>query len=229
MQFLLNLLFPKFCIGCNSIGSYICSRCFQQFQFFGQQICPYCFLPEKDGLTHELCISEEALDGSYSLLVYRGLTKKFIKNIKYKRVYAVLDDFFKNLPEQEVSNLITALDKYNIDYIQPVPLHSMRKKIRGFNQSEYIALHLSKLLDTPIINAVLRIKNTSPQAQISKREERIFNINRAFQYIKNDKYKNKNVLLVDDLFTTGSTTKELARELKNQGIGHVFSFTLAHG
>lgn len=229
MQFLLNLLFPKFCIGCNLVGSYICADCFLTFNFLKQQHCPYCLQEVAYGKTHSRCLREGGLDGAYSILIYKGITKVFIKNIKYRRMYAVLDDFFKKLPAAEKFSIIDTISNYKIDYIQSIPLHPMRKKLRGFNQSDLIAQQICRLVNIPIINILTRTINTSPQAQISKRLDRVKNMNGAFECFKSDLYVGKNILLVDDLFTTGSTTKEAANELKKQGIATVFSFTLAHG
>ncbi len=229
MDFLLNLLFPKFCIGCNTIGYYVCPRCFKKFEFIRTQKCPYCLIENSAGKTHDQCLERGGIDGEYSILVYSGLTKIFIKDIKYRRIYSVLSDFFQLLPNNVTQKIIEAVKIYKIDYIQPIPLHPLRQKVRGFNQSEHIAKRLSFVVNIPIINILSRTINTFPQAQIEKKEDRKKNIQGAFQYTGDDFYANKNILLIDDLFTSGNTSKEAAIVLKRKGIGKVFVLTLAHG
>ena len=229
MKFLLNLLFPKFCIGCNRIGSYICADCFGTFKYLSPQRCPYCFSPSDNGFTHIHCMSTDGIDGGYSVLNYSGIAKIVIKDIKYRRIYSVLEDFFAGLPKEKMKEITTTIRSYNIDYIQPVPLHRERKKLRGFNQSEKIAQQITHHTNIPLVNIVQRTVNTSPQAQITNKEMRNKNIKGAFTYCGEDFYKGKNILLIDDLYTTGSTSKEIAKELKRNGIANVFCFSLAHG
>ena len=230
MQFLLNLLFPKFCIGCNKLGVYVCQDCSMKFDFLKQQYCPHCFFPSEAGATHQKCKENSFLDGAYSLLAYKGVVQTLIKDIKYKRIYSVLEDFFNILPEKVEQTLIKTIHSYQIDAIQPIPLHPNRQKIRGFNQSEEIAKYLAAKTSIPIVRLLHRKHNTSPQAQISKRTDRMYNVQDAFVYsdcILNK--ENNNLLLVDDLFTTGSTSQEAAKVLKQHSIKRVYAFTLAHG
>ncbi len=229
MKFLLNLLFPKFCIGCNAIGSYICDRCFSKLEFLNKQQCSYCLLPSTNGAVHKACLTNMGLHGSVSLLSYSGLTKVFIKDIKYRRIYSVLDDFFEKLPPNIYERCVESLISFKIEYIQPIPLHPMRQRLRGFNQSAHIANHISNMIDKPIINVLSRIRNTSAQAQIPSRADRLQNIKGAFEYSGGPFANNSTILLVDDLFTSGSTVKEAARELIAHGVNKVYSCTLAHG
>lgn len=229
MDFLLNLLFPKFCIGCNKIGYYICPHCFEKFEFIKTQKCPYCLIESNHGKTHDRCRKEGGIDGEYSILAYSGITKIFIKDIKYRRIYSVLSDFFKLIPNNVMQNIVKAVEIYKIDYIQPIPLHPLREKARGFNQAEHIARRLADIINIPIISTLSRRINTFPQAKIAKKEDRRKNIQGAFQYSGDAIYQNKNILLIDDLFTSGNTSKEAALVLKRKGVEKVFVLTLAHG
>ena len=229
MKFLLNIFFPKFCIGCKKIGRSICSSCYQEMVFIQKQMCPYCKKVSMYGYTHEACKAEKGIEGAMSLLEYQGITKKFIKDIKYQRIFSELEDFFLLLPSCKKEEVIKNISLYQIDYILPIPLHKQKQKIRGFNQAEKIAEYIAKYIKVPVIDILDRQKNTSPQAQIKKKQDREVNIKNAFKYKGKSEHIGKNILLIDDLFTTGSTTKEATKELKEKGIKDVFVFTLAHG
>jgi ComF family protein len=117
-----------------------------------------------------------------------------------------------------------------IDFIVPVPLHRLRLKEREFNQSEILASRLAKYFNIPLIkNSLIRTRPTPPQANLSK-EERLKNVNGAFKLRENELLKGKNILLIDDVFTTGSTVDQCAKVLKKEGKAReVGVFTLAKG
>ncbi|GAX62065.1 amidophosphoribosyltransferase [Candidatus Scalindua japonica] len=114
-----------------------------------------------------------------------------------------------------------------IDLIVPVPLHWKKKQERGFNQSELMAKEISKKLSIPIsINNLHRVKNTLSQTQLS-RSQRQKNVKDAFKIKNPEIFIKKNVLLVDDVLTTGITASECAKSLKNTGTSKVFLIALA--
>lgn len=107
------------------------------------------------------------------------------------------------------------------DILLPVPLHKTRKRERGFNQSLIISEGVSKTLGIPVAKEiVIRVKNTRSQTQLSE-EERGKNVNGAFSVKAPDKITGKNIVIVDDVVTTGSTTKEITRMLKDAGARRV--------
>jgi ComF family protein len=109
----------------------------------------------------------------------------------------------------------------------PVPLHWKKKQERGFNQSELMAKKICRKLSLPIsINNLHRVKNTLSQTQLS-RLQRQKNVNDAFKVKNPDLFLEKNVLLVDDVLTTGITASECARNLKNAGAKKVYLLALA--
>ncbi|GAI27128.1 unnamed protein product [marine sediment metagenome] len=110
-----------------------------------------------------------------------------------------------------------------------MPLDKKRLKRRGFNQAEEIAKVLSEILDIPLINdALLKIKETLPQVKLSEKD-REENIKGIFLCQKPEKIKNKKTLLVDDVYTTGSTMEEAARILKKAGAKEVWGIAVARG
>jgi len=101
----------------------------------------------------------------------------------------------------------------NIDLIIPIPLSKEKMRIRGYNQSESIALGLSAVLNIPVqTNTVIRVKNTASQTN-KNIAERMENVKNAFAVQDAEKLKNKHVLLIDDVLTTGATLEACAREL----------------
>ncbi|TSC75962.1 MAG: phosphoribosyltransferase [Parcubacteria group bacterium Gr01-1014_30] len=111
--------------------------------------------------------------------------------------------------------------------IIPIPLTRKRLRQRGFNQAEEIGRELSKQLKVPLVNNVLlKTKETMPQVELSK-QERIQNVKDVFFCENAEAIKKKTVLLVDDVFTTGSTMEEAARVLKESGAKEVWGITVA--
>ena len=114
------------------------------------------------------------------------------------------------------------LENIKFDYILFVPLHKKRLRQRGFNQAEKIAMDLSKIADIPTVDNISRKYNTKRLYKLGK-EERINELKNAFVIKENIiDLKNKNVLLVDDIFTTGSTVNEISKILKINGVNKVF-------
>lgn len=117
--------------------------------------------------------------------------------------------------------------RWEIDYIVPVPIHKKRRRERGYNQSELLAKELEKYMGIPVLPALMRKKNTSPQKGLSASGRRK-NIQEAFR-ITGFEGRGRNLLLIDDIYTTGSTLEEAAGSLKKMGAGKVYFLTLSIG
>ena len=117
------------------------------------------------------------------------------------------------------------LENIKFDYILFVPLHKKRMRKRGFNQAEKIAKSLSKLINIPVVNNIERIYNTERLYKLNKyeREKELKNV----FVLKDSKHelKNKNILLVDDIFTTGATVNEISKLLKLKNVNKVYAMT----
>ncbi len=126
--------------------------------------------------------------------------------------------------------LLTKINEFkNIDYISYVPMHKSKPKLRGFNQNFLLAKGLSKKLNIPLgKNILLKIKDTKSQSSLNKRD-RLLNLKDAFEVSNKAEIKSKNILLIDDIFTTGSTVSECARCLKTAGANKVYVLTVASG
>lgn len=228
MNLILDLLFPKKCVGCKKKGSYFCQDCVNgilQTDLF----CPKCGNRSVGGLTHPHCERTFGLDGLWSLGLYQGPLKKAIQRLKYE---PLVRDFASPLAEiitkywQQYEPIIWDLiKKENSWVIIPVPLHWYRENSRGFNQVALIGQLLSKKLNLAYCNGLKRIRYTSSQVKL-KRAQRKENIKDAFE-INCSLLPKTCVLLIDDVWTTGSTLKECCYILKRNGAKKVWALTLA--
>ena len=114
------------------------------------------------------------------------------------------------------------------DALIPVPVHASKKRLRGYNQSELIAQALSKLSGIPVnTSLIIRQKKTLPQKNLSG-QERQNNLKRAFKIHRND-VKLNTIVVIDDIYTTGSTIDAMTETLMESGIQRVYFMTLAVG
>ena len=231
-DFIASLLYPKRCVGCKKSGSYICDNCFAKISFLDYQLCGVCQKGSIDGLTHPKCQTPYSIDGIISSIAYKGIVKKLLYQFKYKPFLSELKVplsklFYEGLIQQEAfSNFI----QNNNVLITAVPLHVLRERKRGYNQSELLGIELSKMLSLPYVsNLLIRIKQTRPQFELTKEERKknilgAFSLNPKFK----QKTKGKQIVLVDDITTTGATLRECGKILKQSGVVKVLGVTLAH-
>src|SRR3989344_822657 len=229
MSFLLDLIFPKFCIGCNAIGRYLCKRCINKLHFLKHDRCVYCFQPSFYGETHKNCKKHDGLDGVLSICGYNELARKIVSLVKYRLQSALYKDVLSCVPKETIKKFQGLKKRQLYPCLQTVPLHKKRQSIRGFNQSDELTKFFATNLGLPIINIVERRKDTKPQALIKKKYERILNIKEAFYVKENNKKLNKTIILVDDVCTSASTANEIAKELKKTGVKKVYLFSFARG
>ena len=227
----LDLLFPKRCVGCRSFGQYLCPHCFSQLSFSTTYVCFVCNRASLDGLTHPICKRAWTIDGIYSSLVYAGVVKRLIYQFKYQPHLTDLKElltelFYEGIIQHE--GLQNAFVPSSI--VVPIPLHAIKLRKRGYNQVEVLAKGIGKKTGIDVKNILVRSKKTESQFQLD-REKRRVNLQNAF--VLQDKYKNeiknKTIVLVDDVVTSGATLLEAAKILKRGGADKVYGITLAHG
>lgn len=199
--------------------------------FADHQKCIECDKNSWNGLTHPSCKKKHSIDGVFCALSYKGTVKKLLYSLKYKPYVSDLQNTLgellrEGLSEQET--LYTILQSETNLALVPIPLHSSKFNSRGYNQSELLAKTLSEQWNIPVVQLLSRIKKTSPQFGL-KKEDRFANIAGAFEVIRQTLNVSRvaNVLLVDDLLTTGATLAEAARVLKKTGVKKVWGITLA--
>src|SRR5690606_20104960 len=120
------------------------------------------------------------------------------------------------------------LVSFRCDAIVPVPLHPSRRRWRQFNQAEALARLVGARRGIPVESALLRIRATGTQTQLDRRA-RIENLRNAFRIRQDAQMKGRSILLLDDVFTTGSTVEECARQLLAAGAARVRVVTIARG
>ncbi|QQS39092.1 ComF family protein [Candidatus Woesebacteria bacterium] len=165
------------------------------------------------------------MDGLTSLWEYTGVIKKAIGKLKFQFATEIANELTKGF----VISMRSA-DKplpINVTLI-PIPLHRIRKNWRGFNQVEIIGQHLAKYYRWGFEpDLLVRHANTLPQSKLAK-DERSKNVLGIFSVSENKSVQNANFVLLDDVWTTGSTMKEATKVLKRHGSGKVWGITLAH-
>ncbi|MCX8008919.1 MAG: ComF family protein [Patescibacteria group bacterium] len=222
---LLDLIFPKFCVGCGEIGSYICPSCKKTIEPIVDTICPMCDRQTIHGQTHISCKKSHSMDGLISCFRYKGVIQKLIKRIKYQFV----SDCMKDLVGLCVQ-YINFLDTYSFlqdATVVPIPLHPTRLRYRGFNQAAVFGKALAHVCNLSFTDALLRRKRSSrPQVEMKTKKERIKNINDMFEVCEKTSIPSV-VLLVDDVFTTGATMRDATKALKRCGVKTVWGFTIA--
>ncbi len=157
-------------------------------------------------------------------LIYKDKVAVAIQNLKYNGKKYLSKPLAKLMKRsyQEIKNKTE-----NIDFLIPVPLFKERQKKRGFNQSELLANELSKLINVSVMaNNLIRIKNTETQTNLSF-QERQDNLEGAFQIQDKSLLKGKNIVLIDDVLTTGSTVDHCAIALKKAKVKSIFVLTVA--
>ena len=210
LKWLKDSLFPIFCLSCKKEGDWVCASCRQDIRIEGF------FSKDMD-----------ALDSHTAIFSYMEdeLIARLIKTHKYHFAEDIVAVWQEYISEFMGSSGAEYFDE--IAVIVPVPLHRRRFAERGFNQAEQIAECLGVCLGKPVENLLRRTRYTEKQAGL-KREARLKNVQSAFAISKSIyEVKNKSVLLVDDVFTTGSTMQECARVLRKNGAEHVVGFSLA--
>lgn len=202
----INILFPKSCFICKSKNYIICPNCLSNFSLNVDQ--PYSYI------------------SSYFSYKDNNI-RKIIHSIKYYHRKDLIEPLVKTTLSKSLN-----LEPENYILI-PIPIHWWRKLLRGYNQSELITKQYSKLTNIPYKTNILhRSKLTKRQVKSKNKNERIKNQINSFYIKTNDNLleniKNKNIILIDDVTTTGSTINEARNILMKNGFKNVTAITLAH-
>ncbi len=227
---LLDVIYPKFCLGCGTFGTYCCTNCLRSLPPLSVLKCPKCEKVTPDGRTHPWCQTKYGLDGLISFYPYRGIIQKAIKGIKYRLAFRIAGDVLQSIPEKQQLLINKIIKTEHAVMLIPIPLHASRQRVRGFNQAEIIAHRLSTLLSVSIQAGILeRVVKTQPQVEMRYRNERFKNMKHVFAIKKRNPYsiQGASVFLVDDVFTTGATLQSATEVLKRAGAKHVFGITIA--
>ncbi|MBI2039665.1 ComF family protein [Candidatus Microgenomates bacterium] len=230
-NWILDILFPKKCVGCGKEGSYFCQNCIRDIKQT-DLVCPRCERLAVGGQTHPVCRRKYGLDGLWSLGIYQDSLRSAIQQLKYKGIKDLAEILMDITIEYWAKYQPFVLDQIKKDQgvgwvVIPVPLYWWRANSRGFNQSSLIGQILSKKLGLGYCDGLKRIRYTRSQAKL-KGKQRKQNISGAFEISSDYTLSPKPyTLLIDDVWTTGSTLRECCWILKRAGAKKVWAITLA--
>lgn len=216
---------PKWkCNACgieNGNGKYFCDGCYAKLPFVKQVKCAHC--GRTTAVPEVFCLScKDKITSLYrmrSVFDYRAPVSRLVKNLKY--------DGCKYIAEIFVDFLKTEYDKgeFSPDFITFVPMTDKAKRKRGYNQSELLANGLSDKIGVPIYGAVVKKHETARQATLSARE-RLSNLDGAYKITDKGAVRDKEILIIDDVMTTGATAETLAKVFLKAGAKRIGLLTV---
>jgi ComF family protein len=228
IELLKDVLFPVFCVECGKEGDWFCEKCRCDFKISPVFACPACGVKNTNGAACSSCRNISFLDGVLFLHRYDendaiGRLIKFFKYNLARDIVSVWDDLTIG------GNIRRSLPVVSDWSVVAVPLFPRRERERGYNQSDLLAevfiRQLNKTAKASKLNILERSKMTKQQAKLSL-QERKENVKSAFVC---NQESPASVLLVDDVFTTGSTMQECARVLKEKGAKIVYGLAIVRG
>lgn len=237
LGYLSNIIFPISCVGCGRFPAgnkpeYICKSCLSAIPPKNSFECIGCKKISPFGNTCIECPDFKAVDQLLIVSDYKNpLLEKTIKTLKYRLIPDIAESFRPLLKKYIIR--LSKYKNFNITadnpLIIPIPLHPRRLNWRGFNQAELIAGIVADITQLKVRNNILlRSRNSKPQVELEKREERLKNMAQKFTISQNNiAIKDRVILLVDDVCTTGATLNEAAKILKENGVSKVISFVIA--
>jgi len=231
---ILDLIYPRYCLICSVTLNHtdrkaLCSDCQDKIEFVSQKTaCPKCGLElgpyvESYIRCRDCAVNPPRFKQAFAVARYTGIMRDLIHLFKFNRQKVLLDELSALL----INKWAQARPELPpIDLIIPTPLHSKKLRQRRFNQCELLARELSKATATPAeLNNLIKIKETADQSSLNA-TERKQNIIDAFIVRNPQSVEDKNILLIDDVLTTGSTASEITRMLKNNGAKNVYVLVL---
>ncbi len=212
---LLDFIFPRRCTGCGRGGTYLCRHCLGRAE------------PAADS----------PLPATYAAFSYHERSiRRAIWLLKYRGVRELGETFGGFLYErfaEEISELAAWHQGHSQPFLViPIPQSKQRARARGYNQAALIALafaHSDPAHFELGENILVKIKDTPTQVSLKVRAERVKNLDGAFQVIEPEKIKDRQIILIDDVITTGATVTESRKILKNAGARTIIALAIAHG
>jgi len=219
---ILDLLFPPRCVGCRTVGEWLCPRCRAQIEFIHPPICPRCGRPVLHR-PHLCAVCRRApppLDGIRAVAYLEGVLREAIHRFKYENLQALALPLGRFLAEYLARHPLPA------EVVVPVPLHPNREAERGYNQSALLARQLVQQVHLPMVeDSLQRVRETLPQVGLNVQERRE-NVRHAFLCV-DERLRGKQVLLIDDVCTTGATLEACSTALRDRGVRSVWGLVLA--
>ncbi|MBI5665641.1 MAG: ComF family protein [Nitrospirae bacterium] len=224
----LNALFPETCPICRRPASDhktapVCTECWQSIRPYTGAKCRKCGRPltsDASTICGDCLQDEPAFESARSFGLYEGALRKALNLLKYHNVIRL---------SKPLSDILLRIETPRVDAVLPVPIYKKRLRQREFNQSALLAKHLAKGTgSTLVLDSLVKMKDTKPQVGLSSNERRE-NMRNAFGIQNREAIEGKDILLIDDVSTTGATIRECSKVLKKAGAGSIHALTLAHG
>lgn len=230
MSKLIELIFPRRCPVCDRpvkpADGLICSECEKKLEYVKEPCCMKCG-KELTDLEAEYCFDcarkRHVYDRGISLYRYRC-----IRQTIYRFKYASRREYADFLGKEMAMRLGRQILAWKPDALVPVPLHPARQRKRGYNQAQLLAKVLGEYLKIPVLDQwIKRCRNTRPQKLLDGRE-RQNNLKKAFKTVQND-VKLNTIVIIDDVYTTGSTVDEIAAVCRQSGVRKIYFAALSIG
>lgn len=234
-EHLLNLLFPPRCPFCDKVmfsslflpPELVCVPCSGKSEYVREPVCKKCGKPlddERQEYCYDCMHHKHDFTQGKALWVYQGVVKESVYRFKYQG----RQEYARFYAGELVRVYGSWIRSCRIDALVPIPLFKRRQQRRGFNQAERIAREVGRQMDIPVYgNLLVRVRDTKAQKELND-EERKNNLKKAFKTSSN-KVQLNHILLIDDIYTTGSTMNEAAVELKRSGVEEVYCLSLCIG
>jgi ComF family protein len=234
LKSLLDLIFPPRCEVCNILGEQaLCDSCRDQMISLDEPYCRLCGqLFRLTEAMQTLCpVCREKLprfDGARSVGLHTNTLRRAIIRFKFENCRRLQEPLGLLLAQRFAREIETGggLPWRQVDCLVPVPLHPKRRDWRGFDQSLHLAQAMSAHCGLPVVSdGMIRVRPTTPQVTLSPQARRE-NVRRAFRAVE-DRLQGRNILLIDDVYTTGATASEAARAAKDGGAAAAYVLTIS--
>ena len=221
-----HLFNPKWrCVVCGKEifnEKYFCDKCERELPLNNGAICDHC--GRKLKVAREYCTTCKGslvnVDKSRSVYTYDKQIKLLIQKMKYGNARYLIELFAEQM------SLLYLKSYFNAQAVVYVPMTKKALDKRGYNQSQLLAQNFAKLVNLPVLDCVVKTKDTVRQAKLGKSERRK-NLIDCFRVVDKKMVKDKKVVIIDDVTTTGSTAEVIAEKLKTAGATAVFLITVA--
>jgi ComF family protein len=219
-----DLVFPRRCGLCGSFGRFLCGPCGAALPVAPMAMrCPTCARWLDTGAPCGRCaaLTEPTLDSLTPVFSFEDGARRLVHRLKYERLSALAEPMGARMAESAAQLGV------EVDVIVPVPLHPSRQRDRGFNQAALLARQVSRRIEVPVHSrALMRSRRTDAQARTGSSATRAANVAGAFTC--RTSFAGSNVLLIDDVATTGATLRACAVALRAAGAASVHALVFAH-
>lgn len=229
-EFIADILAPRACVGCAGEGEWLCGPCGERVTEVVDAICVGCERLSPNGETCERCRPELPLHGVVAAAPYSdAIVQSLIHTVKYAPAADAASAFAFLVERCHRRGALRGIAREGIPLrVVPVPLHWRRLFSRGFNQADAIADSLARTLPATVVHALDRVRSTEPQVELPH-ERRGENVRDAFRCVQPELVAGRDVVLVDDVVTTGATFAACARALRTAGVERIWGFAIARG